>query len=100
MSMYHFNFFCALVLFSALGHGFRPFFLLGHIKSTRRYIVSHVRGSSDTHAASYGHQMPPKLALFSGVPIPEKQDQAFGVFCSINGIGGMCRTMKGWQAHA
>ena len=34
--------------------------------------LSSVRGVHVTPMASYGHRKPPELALFCGVPIPEK----------------------------
>ena len=68
---------CVLALFSLLGHGFCSFFFLEHLKRARRYITRRDRGSSDSRGASYRHRKPPKLALFCGVPIPEKLEQAF-----------------------
>ena len=72
MSMYHFNFFTASVQFPPLGHRFVSNFFLEIAQRTRRYIISRVRGSSDTGGASYGRRKPPELALFCGAPIPEK----------------------------
>ena len=83
MSMYHCDFWRVLALFSPLGHGFRSFFFLEHLERTRRYITTRDRGSSDNRGASYHHRKPPKLALFCGVPIPGKLEQAlaFSLFC-------------------
>ena len=86
--IYHFDFLCVLALFSLLGHGFCSFFFLEHLERARRYITRRDRGSSDSRGASYRHRKPPKLALFCGVPIPEKLEKAFafllfcGAFCT------------------
>ena len=60
--MYHCDFWCALALFSPLGHGFCSIFFLKHLKRTRRYITRRDRGLSDNRGASYRHRKPPKLA--------------------------------------
>ena len=73
MSKYHCGVFTAsFVRFPPLGHRFVSNVILEDAQRTRRYIISRMRGSSDTGGASYGHRKPPKLALFCGVPIPEK----------------------------
>ena len=81
MPIYHCDFLCVLALFSPLGHGFCSFLFVEHLKRTRRCITRRDRGSSDNRGASYRHRKPQKLALFCGVPIPEKLDQAFAFFC-------------------
>ena len=73
MYMYHFNFFCVFALFSPLGHCFCSIVLLEHLNSTRRYITRRAIGSSDNRGASYRHEKPPKLALFSGVRFPHNK---------------------------
>ena len=81
MPMYHSDFLCVFALFSPLRHSFCSFFFLEHLERTRRYITRRDRGSSDNRGASYRHRKPPKLALFCGVPIPEKLEQACAFFC-------------------
>jgi len=72
MSMYHCGFLGDSALFSRLRHRLRQFFFLEHLRGTRRYITSRVRGSSGARRASYRRIKARKLALFSGVTFPEK----------------------------
>ena len=94
--IYHCDFLCVLALFSPLGHGFCSFFFLEHLERTRRYITRRDRGSSDNRGASYRHRKPPKLALFCGVPIPEKLEQAFAflLFCGASTVCCVLQTYK------
>ena len=75
--MCHFCFFCLESgHFSPLAQSFLVWFLLQCGQRTRRCIISCVRGSWDVRGASYGRGKPQKLALFRGVPISKKVEEA------------------------
>ena len=64
------------VVFLCRRRVFLVWFLLQCGQRTCRCIISCVRGSWDVRGASYGRGKPQKLALFRGVPILKKVEEA------------------------
>ena len=75
-----FCFFCLVQSFSLPAQSFFMWFLLQGGQRIRRCNISCARGAWDVRGASYGRGKPQKLALFRGVPISKKVEEALARF--------------------
>ena len=82
-----------------LRHRFVSNFSLEGTQRTRRYIIPRAWGACANRGAIYRHRKPPKMALFCGVPIPEKREQAFA-FCCFAGHFVCCKHTSNSDARS